>query len=431
MITAARFLGYHFNPVSFWYLYDANKSLAAMVLEVNNTFDERRMYFLTPSDESDKLPRTSSAEDGIPSRLMMKKVWPKDFHVSPFNSRKGSYSLVANDPLNPFMQGTGPISNTINLISSKGHGKLVARLFPAGLAVDPYGMTVFQKLKFLASWWWVGLVTFPRIVKEAGILFLRRKLHVWFRPEPLKESMGRSADSTERQLELVFRQYLRHLVEQATIPLAVKYVPSGISEEAKELMLSPAAREGSADAQELDFKVLTPAFYTRFVYYAHDVEALFCESQESNTLWASRPDLLPRLAVKKPSPPLQLSHYLDFAYFKLIQGLRTRPERIVRPMTSSAMPEANTSTVDIRGFRISSMDGYVLANESAKTRRIYRSSVLKLFIADRVALGSVPLLEAQRFLLQAWLAWVLSYYMDWVTTQTLSWVKEYLAPRYT
>ncbi|KAH8881607.1 hypothetical protein GQ53DRAFT_474117 [Thozetella sp. PMI_491] len=428
LVTAARFLGYHFNPVSFWYLYDANKSLAAMILEVNNTFGERRMYYLTPAGEGGKeLEGASSGGADAPSRVMLKQAWPKDFHVSPFNSRKGAYSLAATDPLSPSMQGIGPISNTINLISSKGHGKLVARLFPEGSAVDPYSMTALDKARFLASWWWVGLVTFPRIVKQAGILFFRRKLHVWFRPEPLKESMGRNADDTERQLELVFRRYLRHLVEQATAPLAVKYIPGGISEEEKELMLSPAAQDGSADVQELEFKVLTPVFYSRFVYYAHDVEALFCESQESHTLWVSRPNLLPKLVIKKPMPTLQLSHYADFAYFKFIQALRTRPERIERPLTSSATAQDKAVAEDIRDFRISSMDGHVLAHESAETRSIYRSCVLKLFLADRIALGSVPLLEAQRFVLQALMAWALSRTMDGVVSQTVLAVGEYLA----
>ena len=46
LVTAPRFLGYSFNPVSFWYLYDSDTALKYTILEVNNTFDERRMYLL-------------------------------------------------------------------------------------------------------------------------------------------------------------------------------------------------------------------------------------------------------------------------------------------------------------------------------------------------------------------------------------------------
>lgn len=420
LVTAARFLGYHFNPVSFWYLYDATKSLAAMILEVNNTFGERRMYLLVPDDDLaariDHTPgpalgvaeQAASTRQSALLRTVLKQSWPKDFHVSPFNSRKGSYSLTASDPLSPSMQGMGPLVNTINLVSSKGHGKLVARLIQDGDAIDPSSMTMFGKLKFLSAWWWVGFLTFPRIVKEAAALFFRRKLHVWFRPEPLKESISREADPIERELEPIFKSYLRYLVEQSTAPLAVKYTPGGLSQDSSELMLSPTAREGTTAAEELEFKVLTPVFYSRFVHYAHDLEAFFCELNESCTIWVSRPDLLPKFALKKPSPTLASSSPAEFAIFKIIQSLRVRPERIERPLTSSAAPNLAPQAADIRGFRISSMDGYVLAHESSQIKRVYRSCVLKLLLADRVAWGFVPLLESQRLLLQAGLAWLVS-----------------------
>jgi hypothetical protein len=387
-----------------------------MVLEVNNTFDERRMYYLTPDDEIRGIEETPTrperTAENTPSRSRMKQIWPKDFHVSPFNSRKGSYSLSAVDPLSPFMQGAGPVDNTINLISSKGHGKLVARLLPDGPAVDPTVMSMLEKLRFLAAWWWVGFVTFPRICQQAFALFFKRQLHVWYRPEPLKDSMGRNADATERQLELVFRRYLRYLVEQCAAPMAVKYIPGGIPDESKELILSKGATAGSEVAEELEFKVLTPAFYTRFVHYAHDLEALFCELRENHTIWVSQPDLLPKLVVKKPSPPLNLSNPLDFVSFKAIQALRTRPEQIERPLTSSATPAVKPIASDIRDFGISSMDGYILGHGSSRDRAKYRSAVLKLFLADRIALGSVPLLEVERFLLLAILAWFISPTLD-------------------
>lgn len=419
LVTAARFLGYHFNPVSFWYLYDENKTLAAMILEVNNTFDERRMYFLRPEDElagrishhqaggnaASKDPQQCSQCDQC--RTVLKQSWPKDFHVSPFNSRKGAYSLSAPDPLSPHMEGTGAVAATINLISSKGHGKLVARLIPDGSTVDPSTMTWFERFKFLKSWWWVGLVTFPRIVKEAGKLWFKRKLHVWFRPEPLKSNIGRNADLTERQLEPIFRRYLRHLVEQSPIPLALKYVPSGIPEDT-EVMLSPRARTGKEQVDEVEFKVLTPAFYSRFVYYAHNVEALFCELQESSTIYISKPSILPKLALDKLAPTLASTNWLEFVYFKMIQHLRVRPERIQRPLTSGASPSQKSGSADIRGFRISPMDAYVLSHESESVKALYRNGVLRLFLADRLALGIIPLLNLERLLVQTTLAWILS-----------------------
>ena len=185
LVTAPRFLGYSFNPVSFWYLYDNERKLKAMILEVNNTFDERRMYFLKDTTAADK------------DIVKFKTAWPKDFHVSPFNSRKGSYSLIAIDPLMRTTCGNEIIDNTITLKSSGDQAKLVARISSTGKNINPATLTSWARIGFVLSWWWVGFVTFPRIVKEAAKLFFRRKLHVWYRPEVLNSSIGRTATNGE------------------------------------------------------------------------------------------------------------------------------------------------------------------------------------------------------------------------------------------
>jgi Protein of unknown function (DUF1365) len=417
-------LGYHFNPVSFWYLYTADKQLAAMILEVNNTFDERRIYFLPrgelplerqiPGDQAEREGASvESAESSAATRsnptAKFRQSWPKDFHVSPFNSRKGFYSLLAHDPWNLDKINLGRVENAISLESSKGHAKLEARLFSDGEPVDPTTMGAFAKLKFLVAWWWVGFVTFPRIVKEAGLLFFRRNLHVWYRPEPLKESIGRKADATERRLETAFRCYLRHLVEQATANIVVKYKSSGIDDGEAELMPSRAAQRQPKRAEGLEFKVLTPAFYARFVHYAHDFEAMFCEFTDNSTIWISKPDLLPKLVFKKPLPPLKAGTIQDFVYFKAIQKLRRRPERIVQALTSSATPTPPERGVDIRELRISSMDGFVLSQKDSKLRRTYMSDVLRLFMSERLSLGSGTLLGLEHLVLRTGMAWVLSH----------------------
>ena len=213
LVTAPRFLGYSFNPVSFWYLYDLNQHLKAMVLEVNNTFDERRMYFLKNSNDDTEPPPMADdlskkpdlppqPSDSVKPPAKFSNTWRKDFHVSPFNSRKGSYGLSALDPFALDLTKSGSINNSITLSSSKDHAKLVARIFSTEPSIDPSIMSLRQKIRFIMSWWWVGFVTFPRIVKEAGNLFFRRKLHVWYRPEVLQESIGRKETDRERYSEL-------------------------------------------------------------------------------------------------------------------------------------------------------------------------------------------------------------------------------------
>lgn len=183
-----------------------------MILEVNNTFDERRIYFLKDMnlEGSDAVPGAAQLLDvptfdngdaagldsnkpGSKASARFTSTWDKDFHVSPFNSRKGTYALSAEEPLKK-----GRINNTITLSSSKRYPKLVASIFSTGDCIDPSKAGTWSSLKFVAAWWWVGLMTFPRIAKEAAKLYFWRKLHVWYRPEVLRESIGRQATDDER-----------------------------------------------------------------------------------------------------------------------------------------------------------------------------------------------------------------------------------------
>ena len=70
-----RVLGYAFKPVSFWHCQRADGTLAAVVVEVNNTFGERHCYLLAG-------PGLAYGRE-----LRARKV----FHVSPFCAVQGQY----------------------------------------------------------------------------------------------------------------------------------------------------------------------------------------------------------------------------------------------------------------------------------------------------------------------------------------------------
>lgn len=214
LVTAPRFLGYSFNPVSFWYIYDRRHELVKMILEVNNTFGERRIYLLDGSCPASP-PKLSSVveEQEIDAKKKFTDVWMKDFHVSPFNSRKGSYALRAIDPFaeHPDLAEEGlemvKIDNTITLKSSKDYGKLVARIYSTGTPSPAENLGLWGTIRFIASWWWVGLVTFPRILREAVKLYFKRGLHVWFRPEILASSIGRLPSNDEMYVLSCFTSF--------------------------------------------------------------------------------------------------------------------------------------------------------------------------------------------------------------------------------
>ena len=72
-----RMFGFAFKPASFWYAHRADGTLAAIVVEVNNTIGERHCYLLAGAGLD--FGRTLSAR--------------KVFHVSPFCQTRGDYAF--------------------------------------------------------------------------------------------------------------------------------------------------------------------------------------------------------------------------------------------------------------------------------------------------------------------------------------------------
>jgi DUF1365 family protein len=78
VLTQPRVLGYVFNPVSFYWCYRADGSLACMVAELNNTFGER-------------LPEVLHGPD-------LRYEHRKRLHVSPFFGLDQSYEYAFSQP---------------------------------------------------------------------------------------------------------------------------------------------------------------------------------------------------------------------------------------------------------------------------------------------------------------------------------------------
>jgi DUF1365 family protein len=79
MLANAAVLGYVFNPLSVFWCYRADGTLAAVIAEVHNTYGGRHAYLLRPDS------RSRSRAD-------------KDFYVSPFQPVAGHYQLHLPEP---------------------------------------------------------------------------------------------------------------------------------------------------------------------------------------------------------------------------------------------------------------------------------------------------------------------------------------------
>ncbi len=86
LLTHLRYLGYCFNPVSYFYFYNETDNLVDVLAEVNNTpWGERHLYWMSQfTMESNGLIRTYQV--------------PKAFHVSPFIPMDCRYLWSFEDP---------------------------------------------------------------------------------------------------------------------------------------------------------------------------------------------------------------------------------------------------------------------------------------------------------------------------------------------
>ena len=82
LLALPRILGYGFNPVSFFFCFDGQGAPLCVVTEVQNTFREKKLFFL----------RTPSAADRF--RL----VAPKHFYVSPFSDLEVHFDFKLRVP---------------------------------------------------------------------------------------------------------------------------------------------------------------------------------------------------------------------------------------------------------------------------------------------------------------------------------------------
>ena len=68
LLTFPRVLGYVFNPLSVFYIYDEEENLISILYEVKNTFGEQHTYIFKTKNNDNLLQHSCS----------------KKFHVSPF-----------------------------------------------------------------------------------------------------------------------------------------------------------------------------------------------------------------------------------------------------------------------------------------------------------------------------------------------------------
>ena len=127
-----RVFGYGFNPLSVYFCYQRDGSLAAILYEVHNTFRERHSY-LIPVDRD-------AAAAGVPGApgAVIDQHCRKDFYVSPFMDMEMSYTFRVAVPDQRVM---------IAIRAADQDGLLLA----AALTGERFALTDFALLRALAT----------------------------------------------------------------------------------------------------------------------------------------------------------------------------------------------------------------------------------------------------------------------------------------
>ena len=119
LVTNLRVLGHVFNPASFYLCRDASGELRVVIVEVNNTHGERRLYTLWPERRGDEHEASMA----------------KDFYVSPFIDMDAGYTVRTWDrpkelriAINETEHGTPVLTASLVLRRLPATNRVVGRL---------------------------------------------------------------------------------------------------------------------------------------------------------------------------------------------------------------------------------------------------------------------------------------------------------------
>jgi uncharacterized protein len=160
LLTHLRYLGYVFNPVSFYYCYDRADHLDLMMAEVNSTFGEGYNYWLSASNQRpcDSAKRYTTA---------------KQMHVSPFMDMRLNYDWIFTPPgdrlvahMNTLSEGKPFFDATLQLDRRPWERRELHRV----LAAYPFmTLRVIGAIHWQALQLWLKQVpVFPHPAKLAG-----------------------------------------------------------------------------------------------------------------------------------------------------------------------------------------------------------------------------------------------------------------------
>ncbi|KAJ7353291.1 hypothetical protein DFH08DRAFT_774239, partial [Mycena albidolilacea] len=280
MMTMPSLLGFEgINPLTVYFCYRPGGQFFLAVLEVHNTFGESHVYCLEIDKGEDKLPAR-----GFDHQWTI----PRAFHVSPFNDRRGFYTISINNPTHPptgvcYPETSVPPRPSIRVhlhtqsddpVPVPGPLKLSALL--RSTSATP--LTSRSLILTLSRAPFDLFLSFARIVYHAWILHYKKRLDVFIRPEPVPATWAApnpNSDSLlpveggvrwldEGPLEAYARRqvetFLRRRVDETGVPVSL--VPGNPSLATRTFSPSSSANPNANTDAGLTISYLSPRLYT-------------------------------------------------------------------------------------------------------------------------------------------------------------------------
>lgn len=178
LLTVPRCMGYAFNPVNFYYCYGLDGTLCFVIVEINNTYDEKHVYIL--SEEKKQAPGS------LPG--VMRYIEKKDFFVSPFNDLRGHYEFVCSPLGDELDIRINLMRNEQLLLCSRIHGR-----------AQPLSGT--SLLRTLIRYPGTAALALPRITWQALRLRFEKGLRPLLKPNPQSAMTIRRRPKSPHQLD--------------------------------------------------------------------------------------------------------------------------------------------------------------------------------------------------------------------------------------
>ncbi|KAJ5902025.1 hypothetical protein N7495_002553 [Penicillium taxi] len=408
LLGIPQFLGWSRSVVSWWYLYDKNRELDAVILEINNSYYEKRNILLRVSRVSEKphsLPDETSEEyldelklvrslPSAPRSTFYQAQWHKYIFASPFEKVDGVVSNRMMDPLQPSSWKPNTSFSNMTTMEESGEVRMATRLTCDGPPVDPTKMNTFEAARLLFFWTIPGMITTLVIIFKALKIRLMGTMKMHTKPPVRNGSVGRPITKMELDLEPFFRSYLASHVETYPDPIELTYLPCRSFTNETICMRSPSY-ENAAHVCRLTVEPTDPGFYSRMIMYIDVMTALAQETQ-------------PTGYVADPTSQRLLVSDVNLLISILEHALSEKARLSRHTLPSWSKRKFYYVLSLLRGScGLTFMDDFALSCSQPLSLRIYSVSAVRLSVAGTFCFGSLLLLGIYEFLASYIVRWLI------------------------